>query len=132
VECARAAYLNKIPPRRQGREPQILIFIQKKELRKETTRGIIVRTALLCINANYGHRHHRCRDASSRALNFSLLSPRHSRTMAESSENAVVDNAAKDSYFQMHIAPMRRKDGERERSEVVEGREKERKKRRAR
>jgi hypothetical protein len=46
------------------------------------------------------------------ALNFSLLSPRHSRTMAESSGNAVVDNAAKDSYFPMHIAPMRRKDGE--------------------
>jgi len=33
--------------------------------------------------------------------------------MAESSGNAVVDNAAKDSYFLMHIAPMRRKDGER-------------------
>lgn len=32
--------------------------------------------------------------------------------MAESSRNAVVDNAAKDSYFLMHIAPTRRKDRE--------------------
>lgn len=46
------------------------------------------------------------------ALNFSLLSPRHSRTMAESSRNAVVDNATKDSYFLMHIAPTGRKEQE--------------------
>lgn len=32
--------------------------------------------------------------------------------MAESSRNAVVDNATKDSYFLMHIAPTRRKERE--------------------
>ncbi|KYN12987.1 hypothetical protein ALC57_14833 [Trachymyrmex cornetzi] len=32
--------------------------------------------------------------------------------MAESSRNAVVDNATKDSYFLMHIAPARRKERE--------------------
>ena len=42
--------------------------------------------------------------------------------MAESSRNAVADNAAKDSYFLMHIVPTRRKGegGEREREKERE------------
>lgn len=42
--------------------------------------------------------------------------------MAESSRNAVVDNATKDSYFLMHIAPTGRKEQEDENRPLSRGR----------
>lgn len=45
--------------------------------------------------------------------------------MAESSRNAVVDNATKDSYFLMHIAPTRRKEREDDRPRGMRRRKKE-------